>query len=69
MNGNCDRCGNKTNITTMSMFNRQMVCLPCKHEEKLLPEYVNACKVELEEVRKGNMNFEGVGLPARINNS
>jgi hypothetical protein len=45
-----------------------MVCLPCKHEEKLLPEYVNACKVELEEVRKGNMNFEGIGLPTRIKN-
>lgn len=66
MHEKCDRCGKNATVQTMSIFNREMICMPCKEEEKKLPEYAEACRIELAEVRKGNMNFEGVGLPAYV---
>ena len=52
MHENCDRCGNKAHVQTMSIFNREMICMPCKAEEKKLPEYEEAVKIELEEVKE-----------------
>ena len=62
----CQRCKKPTIIQTMSIFNREMLCKACKEEEKTFPEYKEACRIELEEVRKGNLNFEGIGLPPYI---
>ena len=61
--GHCDRCGEPTNITIMSMFNKDILCTHCKAIEKNHPDYDKAAKAELEECKKGNMNFEGIGLP------
>ena len=62
--GICDRCGQShNNISTMSMFNRDIVCIPCKEKEKLHPDYERASDVEISECKKGNYNFEGIGLP------
>lgn len=65
--GICDRCGcSNNNQTTMSKFNTDVICMPCKEKEILHPEYKNACDVELNEIKKGNYNFEGIGLPESL---
>jgi len=46
----------------MSMFNTQMICMDCKDGEKENPKYEEAVRREAEEVKKGNYNFEGIGL-------
>ena len=60
---NCDRCHKPTNITTMSMFNTQTVCMDCKDSEKQHPKYKEAQQAELEAVKAGNYNFPGIGFP------
>jgi hypothetical protein len=39
----------------------QDICLTCKEEERKHPKYDEARQRELEEIRKGNYNFEGIG--------
>jgi hypothetical protein len=57
---NCDRCGQSTNgVTTMSVFNEDVICMDCKKEEKNDPEYGAAVEAENEEIRKGNTNYKG----------
>ena len=57
---NCDRCGEPTNgVTTMSVFNEDVICMNCKKEEKNDPEYGAAVEAESEEIRKGNTNYKG----------
>ena len=57
---NCDRCGEPTNgVTTMSVFNEDVICMNCKKEEKNDPEYGAAVEAENEEIRKGNTNYKG----------
>lgn len=58
----CDRCLKEANSFIMSMFNTQFICIECKSEEKKHPRYKEACDRELEEIKKGNYNFEGIGL-------
>jgi len=56
----CDRCGEPTNgVTTMSMFNEDVICMTCKQDEKNDTEYVAASEAEHEEIRKGNTNYKG----------
>ncbi len=56
----CDRCGESTNnVTTMSMFNEDVICMNCKDEEKNDPEYQAASEAEREEIKKGNYNYRG----------
>jgi hypothetical protein len=59
----CKRCYNETRVHTVSMFNTQEICMDCSTKEKAHSAYENAKRVEAEEVRKGNYNFEGVGKP------
>jgi len=40
--------------------------MDCVKKEKVHPEYENARKREMEEVRKGNYNYEGVGKPVDL---
>jgi hypothetical protein len=61
--GYCDRCCKPATITIMSKFNKDVICIPCKEEEKLHHKYKEASDVELAECKKGNYNFEGIGLP------
>lgn len=63
MYGKCDRCLTSTNITTGSYFNTEMVCNQCSKSEKNHPDFEKARQIEMAEVLKGNMNFEGIGLP------
>lgn len=58
---NCDRCEKPTGgSTTMSIFNQDVICLPCKRKEKLDPDYDAAVRAEQEAVRNGDYNFPGV---------
>ena len=58
----CERCSKETNTFIMSMFNTQHICMECKDEERKHPRYKEACDRDLEEIKKGNYNFEGIGL-------
>lgn len=63
MKSYCDRCFKKTTVTIMSIFNTDIICNKCKEIEKQHPEYEKASKAELEEVKRGNYNYPGVGKP------
>ena len=63
MNGHCQRCYEKTNITTGSYFNTQMICMECSEKETNHKDYQKAKDAEGEQVKNGNFNFEGIGLP------
>ena len=57
---NCDRCGEPTNnITIMSAFNEDIICMKCKELEKKDPEYQMAVNTEIEAIRNGNRNYKG----------
>jgi len=58
----CDRCKKNSSAIIMSMFNTQMICMDCKKEEKMRPDYEQARQAELEEVKRGNYNFPGIGM-------
>lgn len=58
----CKRCKKQTNITIMSMFNTDIICMDCKEKETKRPDYKLAREKELEEVRKGNYNYCGIGF-------
>ncbi len=56
----CDRCGGSTgNTTTMSVFNQDVICMSCKEEEKLDPDYKLAQDAEAEAIRNGDYNYSG----------
>ena len=66
INNGCDRCSRETTRITGSYFNTEMICMDCSTKEKAHSAYENAKRVEAEEVRKGNYNFEGVGKPVDL---
>ena len=60
---NCQRCNKPTNgITIMSMFSAQIICMDCKKKETQDPRYADAVKADVEQIKKGNFNFKGIGL-------
>lgn len=59
----CERCRNLVHATTMSMFNTDIICMPCKALERAHPDYENARDAETDAIRAGDYNFPGVGLP------
>jgi len=46
----------------MSMFNTQVICMPCKEEEKENPRYMEAVEADRKAIVKGDYNFRGIGL-------
>jgi len=60
--GDCRRCGIKSNAHTMSWFNTDLICMDCSDKEKEHPKYQEAKSMENAEVKKGNFNFQGIGL-------
>ncbi len=40
-----------------------MICTACDAKERKHPQYERAVRIETEEVLKGNLNYEGIGLP------
>ena len=60
---NCDRCHKPTNgITTMSMYNEQIICMDCKDKERKREDYDKAVKADIDQIKNGNYNFKGIGL-------
>jgi hypothetical protein len=62
----CDRCHQPTSVTTMSKFNTDTICMPCKERERAHPRYKEADDTECAAVRAGNYNFPGIGKPADL---
>lgn len=58
----CQRCSKEAKTFIMSMFNTQMICMDCKDEETRHPRYREACDAELEAAKRGDYNFQGIGL-------
>lgn len=57
----CDRCGGSLDGgRIMSMYSTECICLACKENEKARQDYRQAVQAELEEVRKGNLNYKGI---------
>jgi hypothetical protein len=59
---NCARCGKETSVHIMSMFNTEEICMDCKAEEKMRPDYKDAVETDNAAIRKGDYNFPGMGL-------
>lgn len=59
----CDRCGKKLTARIMSVFNTDTICLDCKRKEEAHPMYSHARQAEYESIKRGDMNFPGIGLP------
>lgn len=56
----CDRCNAPLKSRTLSMMNMDVLCSSCDNEEKKHPKYREACDMEMNEILKGNRNFEGM---------
>ena len=61
----CDRCGGDLKVRIMSRFNTDCICMKCAEEERQHPDYQKAADAELAAVRRGNMNFPGIGWPGK----
>ena len=61
--GRCQRCGRETHSYTGSWFTSETICMTCAEIEEGHPDYPYAKRVEEEAVRRGDLNFEGVGWP------
>lgn len=46
----------------MSMFNTEEICMDCKAEETIRPDYNDAVETDNAAIRKGDYNFPGMGL-------
>jgi hypothetical protein len=58
----CERCHQPTNNkTTMSMFNEDVICMSCKDKERQNPNYSKAETADIEQIKKGNYNYSGIG--------
>ena len=45
----------------MSMFNEDCICMECKEKETKDKDYEKARDKEMGEVKKGNLNYKGIG--------
>jgi hypothetical protein len=45
------------------MFNLDELCLDCKDQEEKDPLCQQACRAEIEAVRRQDSNFPGIGWP------
>lgn len=59
--GYCHRCRKKSAGYIMSWFNRDLICFECSEKEKEREDYKYAREAEEEAVRKGDLNFPGIG--------
>lgn len=62
----CDRCHGEMSVYTMSRFNTDEICPRCIEAEEAHPKYEEAYEAELAAVRRGDMNFPGIGCPPEL---
>ena len=60
--GVCHRCGAKSDVHIMSMYNEQLICMECKDKETKRDDYDKAVRADHEQIRQGNYNFKGIGF-------
>ena len=60
---NCDRCNRITDTLKMSLFTNHYICETCMQKERNHPDFEKARDTVLDEMNKGNYDFEGIGLP------
>lgn len=59
----CDRCGGSlTGGRILSMFNTDCICMECRKKERKREDYKAAQDADHEHIKRGNYNFEGIGL-------
>ncbi|MBR2413422.1 MAG: gamma-glutamylcyclotransferase [Clostridia bacterium] len=59
----CDRCHKPlAGCRIMSIYNTQVICMTCKEKEQQRTDYRKAVEADHAEIRKGNYNFQGIGL-------
>ena len=51
--GKCARCKKETNVTIMSMFNTQVICMDCSDKEHKHSDYRKASDVDIQQIKKG----------------
>ena len=60
----CDRCGGSlAEGRTMSMYNKDCICMACKKAEQQRADYAEAVAADHEAIKQGNYNFPGIGWP------
>ncbi len=64
--GKCQRCHKETIVTSMSVFNTQMICEMCQQKERQHPRFQEARQADQDAISKGDYNFPGIGLPADL---
>lgn len=64
----CARCQADLRKTSsiMSRFSTETLCGACERRERVHPRYQEAHDRELQEVKAGNMNYEGIGTPPEL---
>lgn len=59
----CDRChGSLKDGRMQSMYNQDCLCMNCIEKERQRPDYKAARDADIEQIKQGNYNFEGIGL-------
>ena len=48
--------------THVEQYNEQTICMTCKEKEQQRSDYRKAVESDHAEIRKGNYNFQGIGL-------
>lgn len=62
----CDRCHKPLKGgRIMSRFNEDCLCMECDRKEQQLPDYQQAADAEREAVKRGDMNFSGIGMSGK----
>lgn len=57
----CDRCGGSLSSgRTMSMYNKDCICMKCKAEECKRDDYKQAQEVERQHIMAGDYNYHGI---------
>lgn len=62
----CQRCHCKMTSHIMSRFNTDVICMECHRREQAHPMYKEAVEAELNEVKRGNYNYAGIGKPSDL---
>ncbi len=62
----CARCGRQIAVSIVSRFNTDVICMECSYKERAHPQYAEAVAKEEEEIRRGNLNFPGIGKPSDL---
>ena len=63
----CMRCSKKTYVTLLeSSFNNDLICISCLKAEQEHPKYKEAIQGFIDAEHRGDISFEGIGLPPEL---